>query len=56
LWNTPKKNGAINSDLMTVIYAHQKVEQLKIALNHAEAELAHAVRGLEHPDYDAQFS
>jgi hypothetical protein len=50
-----KKNGSINTDLMVVINTHAKVENIKMQLRIAEAELSHALRGLEHKDYDTVF-
>ena len=50
-----KKNGAINGDLMVVINCNSRVENLKAQLRFAELELSHAMRGLDHKDYDFMF-
>ena len=51
-----KKSGSINHDLMQVIFASNEVQRLKMELLHAEQALKHAVRGLDHRDYDDIFS
>lgn len=50
-----KKNGSINADLMVPITAHLKIQDLKMKLRFAEMELVHAMRGLDHSDYDSVF-
>lgn len=49
------RGGGINADLMLAVNLHHEIERLKCSLRHAEMQLEHAIRGLEHKDYDAAF-
>lgn len=49
------KCGSINADLMMVINCQSKVERIKMEMRFAEMELSHAIRGLDHQDYDSIF-
>lgn len=47
--------GSINPGLVSCLNAYSRVESLRCQVRFAEAELEHAIRGLDHPDYDSQF-
>lgn len=50
-----KKRGSLNPDVSVAANAYYAYEQALMELRFAEARLQHAVRGLEHKDYDSLF-
>lgn len=57
LFDRVKEKGAssVSAGLMSVIAANSKVTRLQLELRAAEQEFEHALRGLEHKDYDYIF-